>query len=57
MQVLKIRGMRANLFLLSRGKSRGLMLCKGFKDNSAAIRVKARVNRPKMGETLGLPDR
>ena len=33
------------------------MLCKGFKDKAIAIRVKARVNRPKMGETSRLPDR
>ena len=49
MRVLKIRERRANLLLLAQGRSRGLLLHKGFKD-----RAKARVNHPKMGDTLGL---
>ena len=37
------------LLLLAQGRSRGLLLRKGFKD-----RAKARVNHPRVGETLGL---
>ena len=51
MRVLKIRKMRANLFLLARGKSRGLLLHKDFRDRVAAIRAKAKVNHPRVGAT------
>ena len=54
MRVLKIRGMRANLLFLAQGRSRGLLLRKGFKDRAAAIKAKARVNHPKMGDTSRL---
>ena len=54
MWVLKIRGGRVNLLLLSQGRSRGLLLRKGFEDRAEAIRVKAKVNHPKMGDTSGL---
>ena len=53
MQVLKIRGRRANLLLLAQGRSRGRLLFKGFRDRGAVIRAKAKVNHPKMGDTLG----
>ena len=49
--MLKIRGRRANLLLLAQGRSRGLLLCMGFRDRAAVIRAKARVNHPKMGDT------
>ena len=51
-RVLKIRGRRANFLLLAQGRSRGLILCKGFRGKAVAIR--ARVNHSKMGNTLGL---
>ena len=54
MQVLKIRGRRANLLLLAQGRSRGLLLRRGFKDRAAAIKAKVRVNHPKIGDTSGL---
>ena len=57
MWVLKTRGRRANLLLIAQGKSRGLLLRKGFRDRAADIRAKARVNHPKMGENSRLPDR
>ena len=53
-RVLKIRGMRANLFLLTQGRSRGLLLRKGFRDRPAAIKTKAKVKHPKVGDTSGL---
>ena len=51
---LKIRGRRANLFFLAQGRSRGLLLRKGFRDRATTIRAKARVNHPKMEDTSGL---
>ena len=48
-RVLKIRGRRANLFLLAQRRSRGLLLCKGFRDRVVTIKAKARVNHPKVG--------
>ena len=51
--MLKIRGRRAILFLLAQGISRGLLLRKGFRDRVVAIKAKAKVNNPKMGDTLG----
>ena len=54
MRESKIRGRRANLLLLVQGRSRGLLLCRVFRDKAAAIRAKARVNDPKMGDTSGL---
>ena len=54
MQVLRIRGRRANLFLIAKGRSRGLLLRKGFRDRVVTIRANAMVNRPKMRDTSGL---
>ena len=54
MMTSKIRERRANLLLLAQGKSRGHLLHRGFRDKVAAIRAKARVNHPKIGDTLGL---
>ena len=51
---LKIRGRRANLFFLAQGRSRGLLLRKGFRDRATTIRAKARVNHLKMEDTSGL---
>ena len=45
---------KANLLLLAQGRSRGLLLRKGFREKVTAIRAKARVNRPRVGETSGL---
>ena len=52
--VLKIRGMRANLILLAQGRSRGLLLRKGFRERVVAIRAKVKVNHPRVGETSRL---
>ena len=52
--MLKIRGRRANLLLLAQGRSRGLLLRKGFRDRVATIRTKAKVNHLKIGDTSGL---
>ena len=41
--LLKIRGGRDNLILLARERSRGLLLCEGFRDKAVAIRAKARL--------------
>ena len=57
MRVLRIRGRRANLLLLAQGKSRGLLLHSGFKGKVAAIKAKAKVNHPRVGNTLGLQAR
>ena len=48
--MLKIRGGRANLLLLAQERNRGVILYKGFKDRVAAIRAKARVDYPKVGD-------
>ena len=53
MRVLKISRRRANLLLLAWGRSRGLLLHKDFRDRVTAIRAKARVNHPRVGETSG----
>ena len=50
----KIGGRRTNLLLLAQGRSRGLLLGESFKDRATAIRAKAKVNHPKMGDTTGL---
>ena len=52
-RVLKIRGRRANLLLLDQGRSGGLLLHKGFKDRVTTIKAKARINHPKVEDTLG----
>ena len=52
--MLKIRGRRAGLFLLAQGRSRGLLLHKGFRDKVKAIMAKAKVIHSKMGDTSGL---
>ena len=54
MRVLRIRGKRVNLLLLAQGRSRGLLLRKVFRDRAVAIRAKARISHPKMGDTSGL---
>ena len=54
MQVLVIRGRRLKLLLLARERSKGLLLREGFKDKVTATKAKARINHPKMGDTLGL---
>ena len=54
MRESKIRGRRANLLLLVQGRSRGLLLCRVFRDKASTIRAKARVKHPKMGGILGL---
>ena len=54
MQALKIKGRRAYLLFLDKGRSRGHLLRMGFRDMVVAIRANARVNHPKMGDTLGL---
>ena len=51
MLVLKIRGGRANLLLLTQERNKGVLLYKGFKDKAAV--VKARVDHPKVGDILG----
>ena len=53
MRVLKIRGGRANLPLLARERSRGLPLREGFRDRAAAIKDKAKVDHPKVGDISG----
>ena len=50
MWVLKIRGGRANIFLLAQGRNRGVLLRRGFRDRVVAIRAKARVDHPKVGD-------
>ena len=53
MRVLKIRGGRANLLLLTQGRDIGVLLCRGFRDRATDIRAKARVDHPKVGDILG----
>ena len=53
--MLKIREMRDNLFLIDQGRSRGILLRKGFRDKAMTIKAKARVNHPKVGDTSRLP--
>ena len=53
MRVLEIRKERANLFLLAQERNRGVLLCKGFRDKAAAIKAKARVDHPKVGDISG----
>ena len=55
MQVLVIRERRVNSLLLAREKSRGLLLYEGFKDRVVAIKAKAKISNPKMGDTSRLP--
>ena len=52
--MLRIRGRRVNFLLLAQERSRGLLLREGFKDRAAATKAKAKINHPKMGDTLGL---
>ena len=53
-QVLVIRGRRANLILLAQERGRGLLPCEGFRDRTTTIKAKARISHPKMGGTSGL---
>ena len=48
--MLRIRGMKVNLLFLAHEISRGLLLREGFRDKVAAIKAKARISRPKMGD-------
>ena len=57
MRASRIRERRVNLLFLVQGRSRRLLLRKGFKDKSVTIKAKARVNRPKMGKTIDLLDK
>ena len=49
-----LKGRRVNSLLLAWERSRGLLLREGFRDRVAATRAKARISRPKMGDTSGL---
>ena len=49
MRVLVIRGRRVNSLLLAWEISKGLLLHEGFRD-----KAKAKINHPKIGDTLGL---
>ena len=51
--MLNIRARRANFLLIAQGRSRGLLLCRGFKDRSMIIKAKAKVNHPKTGDMPG----
>ena len=53
MRVL-VLGRRVNPLPVARGRSRGLLLCKSFKDKAMATRAKARISHPKMGDTSRL---
>ena len=44
---------RANLLLLVQERNRGVLLLKGFRDRVAAIKAKARVDHPKVGDISG----
>ena len=39
--------------LLAQERNKGVLLSKGFRDRTAAIKAKARVDQPKVGEILG----
>ena len=54
MRVLRIRGRGVNLLLLAKGRSRGLLIRKVFKDKATTTTAKVRINHPKMGDTLGI---
>ena len=54
MWVLVIRGRRVNSLLLTRERSRGLLLHEGFRERVAVTRTKARISHPKMGDTSGI---
>ena len=45
-----VRGRRANL-LLALGRSRRLMIRTNLKDRAVAIKAKAKVNHPRVGDT------
>ena len=45
---------RRTIFLPARERSRGLLLCEGFRDRVATPRAKAKISHPKMGGTSGL---
>ena len=53
-QVLMIRGRRVNSLLLAWEISRGLLLREGFRDKAAAIRAKAKISHPNIGDNIGL---
>ena len=48
--VVKIREGRANLSFLAQERNRGVLPYKGFRDRATAIRAKARVDHPKVGD-------
>ena len=54
MWVPVLRGRRVNSLLLAKEINRGFLLLEGFRDKAVAIRTKARIIHPKMGDTLGL---
>ena len=57
MRVLRIRGRRDYLLLLAQGRSTGLLLHSGFRDNAKVIKAKAKVDHPRVGDTSRLQAR
>ena len=51
---VKDKKKRSQPFFLAQGRSRGLLLRKGFRDRAASIKAKARVNHPKVRYTSWL---
>ena len=54
--VLVVRGRGTNLLLLTMERSRGILLRRGFRDRTNAIKAKAKakIDRRKVGDTSGL---
>ena len=50
----QLRERRVNPLPLAQERSRGLLLCEGFRDKAAATRAKARISHPKMRDTSRL---
>ena len=50
----KIRGTRVNLFLLTWGRSRRLLLCKDFRDKAVVTKAKVRVDHLQVADISGL---
>ena len=53
MQVLKIKGGRANLLHLAQEINKGVLLCRGFRNRASNIKAKARGDHPKVGDISG----
>ena len=53
MRILVARGRRASLLPVQE-RSQRLRVIEGFRDRAAAIKAKARISHPKMGDTLVL---